>query len=240
MAGKAQIVLGPCYKEGAGSGEARETDEIHIAAVHDVEGSRLEDQAVEPENIVLAGRRDVYDGRDRASKIELGMKLHAGLGRAEIGPAEERERQVDGARIQSVVRIVELQAKVFVSREPTGLGDEPQGQIPPQPPVASFVGVGESGSGDGPGEAQVVESFGFRIQTGFDVAETFAPCHLGKHHGNQLLATPKVPDAICGFATLDQPIESRALDQIANLGEDVATRIHRRRASPEPFRISNA
>ena len=55
MAGKPQVVFGADDKKSSRRRHPTETLKIHIATVHDVKSSRLQDQFVEPEHVVLTG-----------------------------------------------------------------------------------------------------------------------------------------------------------------------------------------
>ena len=67
MTGKAKIALGASDEEGARLSDESKPSKVHVAAIHHVEGSRFEEQVVEPVNIGIAGSGDVDAGRDRVS-----------------------------------------------------------------------------------------------------------------------------------------------------------------------------
>ncbi|MEY2906868.1 MAG: hypothetical protein RLZZ408_1339, partial [Verrucomicrobiota bacterium] len=91
MTGEAEVALCPSDQEGARPNDVSKPSKVHVAAVHHIEGPRLEEQVVEQVKIGLAGSGDVDAGRDRASQIELGMHLDPGFGASEIGPWEETQ-----------------------------------------------------------------------------------------------------------------------------------------------------
>ena len=94
LPGILQVVLGSCDKERSGLRDQMEALEIHVAAIHHVEGSGLEKQIVEPAHVVLAcgGNKDA--GGNRATKVDLSVHLDSGLGLSEVCPRKEREREV--------------------------------------------------------------------------------------------------------------------------------------------------
>ena len=59
VSGKACVVLGSCNEERSGSGDLAQSGEIDVASIHDVEGSGLEGEIVEPVDIVFASRTDL-------------------------------------------------------------------------------------------------------------------------------------------------------------------------------------
>ncbi|OBQ32072.1 MAG: hypothetical protein AN487_23075, partial [Anabaena sp. CRKS33] len=119
MTGEAKIALGPRDEEGACQNDTSKSSKVHVAAIHHIEGSRFEEQVVEPVNIGLAGSGDVDACRDRASQIELGMHLDPSFGASKIGPWEETQREIDRGGIQSVNRVLQFQSKILSGVEDT-------------------------------------------------------------------------------------------------------------------------
>src|SRR5665213_3574516 len=61
----------------------------------------IAEKPIEPENIGLAGSADMDAGRDRASKIELGVHLDPGFGGAKVGPREESQGAVSYTHLRA-------------------------------------------------------------------------------------------------------------------------------------------
>lgn len=80
MSDKAKIDLGANDEEGSGKNDPSKTGKIRVGAINHIEGTCFEDQVVDPVNIGFAGSGDADTGRDRATKIQLGMHLYAGFG----------------------------------------------------------------------------------------------------------------------------------------------------------------
>jgi hypothetical protein len=133
--------------------------------------------------------------------------------------------------VERVDRVGQLQTEVFVSVESPGLGNESDRQIPPEPPVASFVGLGQRRAGNRLAEPEMVERLGFGIQTRFDIAQTLSPSHLCKGHGRELLATAEVANAIVRVGTLRTAFQCLAVHLIEHLRENEAARVHEPTAS---------
>jgi hypothetical protein len=149
--------------------------------------------------------------------------------------------------VQRVDRVGQLQTEVLVSVESPGLGNESDRQIPPEPPVARFVGVGQRRAGNRFAEAEMVERLGLGIQTGLDIAQPFSPSQLCKDHGRELLTTSEVANAIVRMVTLRTAVQCLAVHLIEHLRENKAARVHKPTASrtarwssnpSRPFRFS--
>ena len=72
------------------------------------------------------------------------VQLDGCLGRAKRRPRKHRETQIDRAGIQSVDRVVEIDAERFCGIEAAGNPDQRLGKVGIDAPVATLVGVGQS------------------------------------------------------------------------------------------------
>jgi len=226
LPGILQVVLGSCDKKGSSLSDQMEAGEIHVAAIHHVEGSGLEKQIVEPEHVVLAcgGNKDA--GGNRTTQIDLRVHLDSGLGLSEVCPRKERERKVHSRGVQGIDRVVDVQPEIFPGVERPGFSHEGLGQILPKPPVALLVGIRQCRLGHRLGKAQMVKRGRSRIQTLGNIAQTLPPSQLGKSHADELLATTKMPDARLRIVAFHQAVESLAMHKIENLRQDVAAGMH--------------
>ena len=239
MTGKAKIALGPRDEEGARLNDTSKSCKIHVAAIHHIEGSRFEEQVVEPVNIHIAGSGDVDACRDRASQIELGMHLDPSFGASKICPWEETQREIDRGGIQSVNCVLQFQSKILSGVKDARLAHEPFGEIFPESPVPLLVGIGQCGLGNSLSKTKMVESFAPCVETGGDIAQSFPPGQLRKGHADQLLSATEMSNLALRIVALNQSGESLPVDQIEDLGKDVAAGVHGRRSSPRPSRSSN-
>ena len=240
MTGKAKIAFGTSDEEGACQNDTSKPSKVHVAAIHHIEGSRFEEQVVEPVNICIAGSTDVDAGRDRASQIELGMHLDPSFGASKIGPWEETQREIDGGGIQSVNRVLQFQSEILSGVEDTRLAHEAFGEIFPESVVPLLVGIGQSGLGNSFSKTKMVESFASGVETGGDIAQSFPPGQLRKGHADQLLSATEMPNFALRVVALNQPGKRLAIYQIEDLGEDVAARVHGRVSSKNVAQSSNA
>ena len=240
MTGKAKIALGASDEEGARLNDASKPSEVHVAAIHHIEGSRFKEQVVEPLNIGLTGSGNVDAGRDRASQIELGMHLDPRFGASEIGPREERQGEINRGGIERVNRVLQVQSKILSGIEETRLAHESFGEIFPEPPVPLLVGICQGGLGNSFSKTKMVESFASGVETSGDVAQSLPPSQLSKGHADELLAATKMPNLALCIVAVDQPGKSLAIDQVEDLRKDVAACVHGRVSSKTAAQSSNA
>ena len=112
-------------KKASASVNAIQAGEVDVAAVHDVEGARLEDQRIEERHIGGLPVGDGHERRDVAPQVEQRVELDRRLGPAEAGPREQGQTEVDRRRIEGVDRLrqVDREGLVGVQRPaPAGSG----------------------------------------------------------------------------------------------------------------------
>src|ERR1051326_2453900 len=59
-------------------------------------------------HVVQPAVGDLNEARDAAAQIEQGVHLHFRLGRTKVRPRKQRQAQIDGGRVESVDRGVEV------------------------------------------------------------------------------------------------------------------------------------
>ena len=229
----------PCeLKVGFGTGDEEcssignqcQSEEVHVATIHQIERSCFEEETVEPSHVVLARPSNVDAGGNRATQVDLGVHLDSCLRLPEIRPWKKSERKIDRGGIQRIDRIIQIDAEILAHIKGPCLADQALGEVFPYPPVPIFVGFGERRFGNLFGEAKVIESFGSGIEVGGAVAKSIPRCHLGKDHADELLSALEMTNTLLCSISGDEPGESLAFDECDNLGEDVAAGVHRRGA----------
>jgi len=75
MSGELEVALCASHEESTCVCYQDKTIEIHVATIHEIEGSCFEQQTVEPSHIVLPRTCNANTGRNRSAQIDLGMKL---------------------------------------------------------------------------------------------------------------------------------------------------------------------
>ncbi len=236
---KLKIGFGAGNEECASIGNQRQSDEVHVTTIHQIERSCFEEETVEPSHIVLARTGDADAGRNRPTQIDLSMKLDARLGLTEIGPWEKRQRQVYGRGVECIDRVVQIQAKILARIERSGLLHQTLGEVLPDSPVSRFVGIGESGFCNRLGESKMIERLVPCVEAGRDVAQPIPGSHLRENHAGELLSESKMTDRDCGLVSLYYAVERLAVDQVEDLGENEASGVHGRKFWKMPFRRSN-
>jgi hypothetical protein len=86
-----QIRLRAGDEEGAGLMQHMQAGEIHVAAVHHVDGASFGKQHIECMDIMQLAVGYVDEAWNVASQIEEGVHLHRGLGRTKMRPWEYRQ-----------------------------------------------------------------------------------------------------------------------------------------------------
>ena len=226
-AGAAEVFLGAGDKESPGLMEAMEPGEVEIAAIHDIEGTGFPDQLVEDVDVVNTARRDNDDGGKVALQGQQRVQFDGGLVPPKRGPRKQREAQVNGGGVQRIGSGLEFQAERFIGVERGGLLNEDVGKVGEDAPVAFFVGIGQRAAGSGLPDAGVIEFGAEGRQTGFDVAQTFAPRQLGERQHEKLFISGQFADAEVAVVTSDTLVELIFGETVEELGEDGATFVHK-------------
>jgi hypothetical protein len=128
--------------------------------------------------------------------------------------------------IQCVNGLRQIQRQRLVRVKPSGLRDQVLGQGGEDAPVACGQGVGERAAFDRPTQSQVIKLAGARVETSFDVAQTFAPGQLRKDQTNQLLPAGEMFDLVVAAITLDAALEHLWVNGIEELIQNELTGEH--------------
>ncbi len=225
-AGATEILLGPGDEESAALMNPMPAGEVQVAAIHDVKRTGIPDELVEDVDIMHNASGDNDDGGKVALQGQQCVEFDGGLGTAEGGPRKEREAEVNGGGIQRISRGLEFKAERFIGIERGGLLDEDLGEIGKDTPVPLFVGHRQSVAGSGLADAGVIELWAEGRQTGFDVAQAFAPGQLCKRQHEELFVGGQLADAEVAVVTGDTLVELVFGQAVQELGEDGATFVH--------------
>ena len=142
--------LGVHVPLGAGENETRrlmqsvQALEVDVAAVHDVESAGFRNHLIEDVDVVELAIADKDETGDITAQIEKRVHLYRGLGGSKRCPREQRERQKDRSRIQSIPRVGQIDAKRFVDIHLVGDGNQALREVRIDPPVARRVRIGQS------------------------------------------------------------------------------------------------
>ena len=201
--------------------------EVEVAAIHDVERASFPDQLVEDVDVMNTACRDNDDGGKVALEGQQGVEFNGGLVPPKRGPWKQRETQVNGGGVQRIGRSLEFEAEWFLGVECGGLLDEDVGEVGKDAPVAFFVGLGQRAAGGGLANPGVIEFRAEGRQTGFDVAQTFAPRRLREGQHEKLFVSGQFADAEVAVVTGETLVELVFGQEVEQLGEDGATFVHK-------------
>src|SRR3970282_2465137 len=114
-----------------------------------------------------------------AAEIDDGVGFDCRLGRAEVGPREQCQTQIDGGGVQRIERFLETQTDVLALMQFDRYGNQSMTECFEHSPVASLVGIGQGGTGYLAANSDVVELGALRIQTSHQIAQALASGEVG-------------------------------------------------------------
>src|SRR5271163_4725448 len=201
------VRFGPGDEEGAELMEPVQTGEIDITAIHNVDGAWFREQKVKRVDVMQLAIRDVDEARDAAAQIQERVHLHRGFGRAEMGPGEDRQAQVDGRRVERIDGAGEIQPEILFGIELPSLADQSLGQFGMNAPVAPFIGIGQRRATHRFAETHAIELRRLNRQTGLDVAQALPVGQLRESHGPILFGARKRPHTTIAAIARNDPRE---------------------------------
>ncbi len=199
---------------------------INVSAIHNVEGVSLGHDRVKDIDIVQLSVGNLNESGDRAAHIQECMQLDGSLPRTKPRPRKHRQAKVDGCGIEGIDCVVKIEAERLGSIHWAGDVDEHLRKVGENPPVVSFVGIGQSGSGNFAPNAHVIQPAVDRSQTGFDITQTLPVRQLSKCQAKELIKTGKSPEFIVAAIALDALAELVGRNVIDQLREDDAADMH--------------
>src|ERR1039457_2204815 len=226
-AGAAEVLLGTGDEESATLMNPMPPGEVQVAAILDVKRTGFPDELVEEVDIMNTARGDNDDGGKVALESQQGVEFDGGLVTAERVPRKEREAQVNGGGVQRLGGGLEFKTERFSGVERGRLPDEDLGEVGEDAPVPLFVGHRQGVAGGGLADAGGIDFRAEGRQTGFDVAQTFAPRQLGERQHEELFVSGQLADAEVTVVTGDTLVELVFGQEVEELGEDGATFVHK-------------
>ena len=145
------------------------TGEIEIPAVDHIERPWFYRDLIEDVHIVYLSMGDHHHYRNTAPEVQKGVEFDSPFVFSEYCPREERQTEIDGGGVQSIHRLLELQAERIVDIQLPGSSNKDLGKVGIDTPIPHLVGTGQGVSGDLAAYPQMVE-FGLGCpKTGFDI-----------------------------------------------------------------------
>ncbi len=223
--------LGSRYEERPRLMQREQAAEIQIASIHHIERAGFDGQDIQHVDLVGLAVRDVNEGRNVPAQVEQRMQLDRCLGRAKRSPWKKRQTQVYGRGIQGVYGVVQIDAKTVVAVQLARTTNQQCGQVCPDVPIASLVGIGQCRTSDRRTKAHAVQLRLIRQQTGFDVAQALAVGQLGKGHGAELLCATQTAHSGISTIAIHDARKAGPWNVLHDLREQRLARVHS--SSPE-------
>ena len=222
----AHVLLGSGHEEGRGHVNLEESLEVHVSAIHDIEGSSFEHDFIENADVVDLSVRNRDEHGDRTTQVDQRMEFDGGFSSLKTGPGKQTHTEVDRGRIQGVDDLVDFLDVGIASIQNSRLPYQDLRDSHEYAPIAVFVGIGDIGSRHFSANSHCVEKLALRGEAGFDVAQALAESELGKGHAKKLIPSRKA-FALSGHRILRYTsIELFPMDQFDDLSENNTTGIH--------------
>lgn len=222
------VAFDAVYKEGAGLMHLEQACNVYVASVHDVERVWLQDKDVQHIDLVHLAVADVDEGRNRASEVQQCVQLDGCLGFAKLRPVEQALAQIDGAGIQSVDCVLEIEFQVLVQIKLASAPDQNCSQVGPDSPVARLVGIGQGRAVNAAAKSYGVQLARVGSKSHFDVAQALAPRQLGKSHDSELLRASQAPHTRVAAKARHNSGKACPWNELHDLGEQGLANIHRK------------
>ena len=126
--------------------QAIQACEVQVAAIHHVGGSRLKAEFVKAPHVTHPPSGEVNEARDIAAQIEECVQFECRLRLAKVRPREQRQTQINGARIEGVGAAGQLDTEGLIDVERTCLINQTLRELGKDAPVAPLVGVSKRGA----------------------------------------------------------------------------------------------
>ena len=222
----AEVSFCPSDKECRRSVDLVEAGKIQIAAIHNIDGPKLDDQPVEDIDIVNFSSGDYYHRRNVPMQIQKGMEFDCPLALPELGPGEKGQTEVDGRRIQRINRLIQFDTEGIGGVKFSGFLDEDLSEVGINPPVPGLIGMGKCIAGNLSPDAQVIKSRLGGPQADLDISQAFAISKLGECHAEVLVPARKADHLVIAFVPIDAFSELVCGDKVHQLCKDCFPGIH--------------
>ena len=199
----AEVSFCPSDKECRRSVDLVETGKIQIAAIHDIDGPKLDDQLVEDIDIVNFPRGDDHHRRDVPVQIQKGMEFYCPFAFPELGPGEKGQTEVDGGRIQGIDRLIQFDTEGIGGVKFSGFRNKDLSEVGINPPVPGLIGMREGIAGNLPPDAQMIKSGLGCPQADLDIPEAFPVGELSECHAEVLVPAREADHLVIAVVSID-------------------------------------
>ena len=212
-------------KIGVSAFDSKKSSEVEVSSVKDIDTSSLNEHSVHEVDVMYRTVCDLYEDWDRASQVDLSMKLYRGFGLTKMSPREHRQAQINSGRIDRINHLVEVQSVGVSAVKAPRLTNENLRERFVNTPVPELISISEISPRDVASNAHGVEVRA-ASQASFDISKTLPESDLRKSHRKELIS---------GRHTFTRPrhrvechaaIELFTMDKIRDLSEDETSGVH--------------
>lgn len=205
-----------------------ETEEVNISLIHNIDCTHLYAEFIQHPDIMYGSICEIDECRDITTKIEKRMHLHTSLCLAELCPRTELQTKTDCTAVEGIDRIVKIQpeGRVISIKRPHFI-DESLPEVPIYAPVAEFVCLSQSVTGNCITDTAHIQLVGDCRKTCFDIPETVLVRVLSHTHYQELVVAGEVPDTIVPVVAGNAIVELASWNEGHNLGKYCASLVHR-------------
>jgi hypothetical protein len=242
---KVGIRLGTSDEKCTGFVKTKESLEIQVGSIQNVNSRWLRDHHIEHVYVVQFPVGYMYKARDVAPQIQQRMHLYRCFGASKWRPWQQRQAQVYRGRVQCVNRVLQIQSLVFFGIELAGLRacglaglracglaglrNQSVRKLGIDTPVSSLVGIGQRQAFDSGADSHVVQ---LRREAGFDIPQAFPIRQLCKGKNAKMLGTRQYANPMISIATGNDSVKRFPRKIIHDLRKQRLSRIHANLSAP--------
>lgn len=222
---EARIAFRPDDEVGIGAFDPKESSKVEVSPIKDIDAPSLNEHPIHKVDVMNRPVCDLYKDWDRSSQVDLSMEFYRGFGLTEMSPREHRQAQIDGGSINRINHLVDVQSVGVSAVKASGLTDENLRECFVNAPVSVLIGVSQISPRDVPSDAHRVE-MRTASQASFDISKTLPESDLRKSHRKELISCSHTFTRPRHRVECHAAIELLAVDEIGNLSENKAARVH--------------
>ena len=141
-------------------------------------------------------------------------------------PLEQAQTQIDGAGVQRIDRVVQIDAQRIVGVEFARTPNQQGSQVRPDTPIARLVGVGQRGALDRRAKTHRVQLARIGRQAGLDIAQALSPSQLREGHGAELFGTRQRSHTRVASMALHDAREAGPWNELHDLSKQGLADVH--------------
>ncbi len=187
------IALGASNKEGVGLMNHKQTLEIQVATIQQIERARLDGQLVQGVDLVGLAVGNMDESGDIASQIQQSVQTHSRLGLSERRPRKHRQTQIDGGCVEGVNGRIQIDSQRLAGVQRTGNANQVLRQVGIDLPRTRGVCIGQRIARNRLAtKPHVVQPHGLGTQIDLDVSKRLPIGQLGECHSKELIQAGEV------------------------------------------------